>query len=605
MKENIMRLKFKKRHTSNDAPGPSSSKYTTRWNVNEDNEMLDISIHWEPQKNGAFSDSQVDDVMTNKDFFITINDSSAEKIVKKTEVGNIKYEDVIKKRRKNTAAEPSSNNINEAIYQFSIPFSRFDKEENVIAIYVTNNINLGSPPDPIATLEFFAEVENTIVNVKLTRPDVEYTYDKKLWDSIKKNSLKFTEYEDFINTILCADDKTVMYKSKSFGDNMNPASQRSLSKIRSPFVRTEEYNLLKFGTEFYMLSKFGLHNEFLTGYLKTKQLPYYDYVVASIKDDLKFYHEPVNYDECDVRTNDRLINPFMIELIWSYWMEQGMLVQTLNIINLRFQNIKGNRYVEALQRFDVDPLRPLNHILWGYIQDEQHRLSLPRRLYEYDHEYGLTLTGRAVPAITPADSRVPFLEAFHSLLNQCLFFFHESDDTTRIADAFPILNSLKEVHLLLAEGNHNAYGNLTWTARHEMMIQQYILSRTEMREFMGGKVMVPYPETWMDRVDTMRSIQGWGNTSVVYYYELAIHGEMILLSIRYGNWSDVTLDRHNAANWAQEFRNSIQRYVHAYRTVTGIDLSIERLQLTNNFAIQPAFLIQQRLLQDKPRVKRA
>ena len=282
-----------------------------------------------------------------------------------------------------------------------------------------------------------------------------------------------------------------------------------------------------------------------------------------------------------------------------------MLVQTLNVINLRFQNIKGNKYVDPLLRFDVDPLRPLSHILWGYIQDEQHRLSLPRRLYEYDHEYGLTLTGSAVPRVTPADTRVPFLEAFHSLLNQCIFFFRESDDTTRIADAFPILNSLKEVHLLLAEGNHNAYGNLTWTARHEMLMQQYILSRPEMREFLGGKVMVPYPETWMDRVDTMRNIQGWGGTNIVHYYELAVHGEMILLSIRYGNWSDVTLDRHNAANWAQEFRNSIQRYIHSYRAVTGVDMSAEQLQSTTNFALQPAFLIQQRLLQDKSRIRRA
>ncbi|MBD0352786.1 MAG: hypothetical protein ICV65_16705, partial [Flavisolibacter sp.] len=200
----------------------------------------------------------------------------------------------------------------------------------------------------------------------------------------------------------------------------------------------------------------------------------------------------------------------MIELIWSYWLKQGMLVQTMNVINLRFQNINGNNYGDRLARFDVDPLRPLSHILWGYIQDEQHRLSLPRRLYEYDHEYGLTLTGRAVPRIAPVDSRVPFLGAFHSLLNQCTIYFHESDDTTRIADAFPILNSLREVHLLLAEGNHNAYGNLTWTARHEMLMQQYILSRSEMREFLGGRVMVPYAETWMDRVDTIRNIQGWG-----------------------------------------------------------------------------------------------
>jgi hypothetical protein len=111
--------------------------------------------------------------------------------------------------------------------------------------------------------------------------------------------------------------------------------------------------------------------------------------------------------------------------------------------------------------------------------------------------------------------------------------------------------------------------------------------------------MVPYPETWMDRVDTMRHIQQWGETSVLHYYELAIHGEQILLSIRYGNWSDVTLDRNNAANWAQEFRNNIYRYTHAYRVVTGVDLTMDKAQTTSTFAIQPAYLIQQRLVQER------
>lgn len=599
MKEKIIRLKFKNRQRTRTKTDSPDGKFTTRWNVNEDDEMLDISVHREPTE-VLFTDQDVDGFVGK--ISVTINNKN-EKIAKIGEEGKIKYaEEVIKKRQKKSSTD-AAGNITEAIYQFSIPFIFFTEEENIIVIYTESS----PPPTQIATLEFFREVEDNFINVKLGRPDVEYTYDRLLWDAIKKNSLKFLEYEYFINKILCMDDDRVKYKDKTFSDDKSiHPNQRALSKIRSPFVRSEEYNLLKFGTEFYMLARFGLNSEFLTGYLKTSQLPYYDYVVASIKDDIIFSPGfKDNPTDCDVRLNERLVNPFMIELIWSYWMEQGMLVQTLNVINLRFQNIKGNRYVEALQRFDVDPLRPLNHILWGYIQDEQHRLSLPRRLYEYDHEYGLTLTGRAVPQITPADSRVPFLEAFHSLLNQCIFFFRESDDTTRIADAFPILNSLKEVHLLLAEGNHNAYGNLTWTARHEMMIQQYILSRPEMREFMGGKVMVPYPETWMDRVDTMRSLQGWGNTSIVYYYELAVHGEMILLSIRYGNWSDVTLDRHNAANWAQEFRNSIQRYIHAYRTVTGVDLSAEQLQIADNFAIQPSFLIQQRLLQDKQRIKRA
>lgn len=285
-------------------------------------------------------------------------------------------------------------------------------------------------------------------------------------------------------------------------------------------------------------------------------------------------------------------------------MEQGMLMQAMNLINLRFQNINtgpGN----PLFRFDISPLRALSHILWGFIQDEQHRLSLPRRVQEYDHEYGLQLKGRAVPAFVPADSRSKFLEAFHSLLTTASIFYKEADDTTRIADAFPVLNSLKEVHLLLAEGNHNAYGNLTWTARHEMLMTQYIIARDETKQFIGGRPMVPYPETWMDRVDTVRAIMGWGGTSITYFYDLAIHGEKVLLAVRYGDWSDANIPVASAANWALAFRDSIQKYMHGYRTVTGIDLSADAPINSAARNIQPATLIQRRVAEERTRLRRA
>ena len=84
----------------------------------------------------------------------------------------------------------------------------------------------------------------------------------------------------------------------------------------------------------------------------------------------------------------KLINPCLIELIWSYWHEEGMLVQTLNAISRRFQNVRGPGDRDPLARFDIDPLRGLNNLLWGYIQDEQHRLTVKRRAYEYNHHYG-------------------------------------------------------------------------------------------------------------------------------------------------------------------------------------------------------------------------
>ena len=74
--------------------------------------------------------------------------------------------------------------------------------------------------------------------------------------------------------------------------------------------------------------------------------------------------------------------PCMLELIWSYWHEEAMLVQSLNALCLRFQNKRGPRARDPLANLRLDPLRPPNTLLWGYIQDEINRLTVARRAYE-------------------------------------------------------------------------------------------------------------------------------------------------------------------------------------------------------------------------------
>ena len=85
--------------------------------------------------------------------------------------------------------------------------------------------------------------------------------------------------------------------------------------------------------------------------------------------------------------------------------------------------------------------------------------------------------------------------------------------------------------------------------------------------------MVPYEEPWMDRVDSMKTLQGWSDASITHFFELATLGEQVVLSIRHGRWNEAGRTREDAAAWALTWRNAIQRYVHAYRTVTGVDLA--------------------------------
>ncbi|MFI1994046.1 hypothetical protein [Actinoplanes sp. NPDC020271] len=272
-----------------------------------------------------------------------------------------------------------------------------------------------------------------------------------------------------------------------------------------------------------------------------------------------------------------LTAPLAIELFWSYWLEEGMLAQAMNAILARFENrrIRADGRPDPLARYDIDPLRPLGNIFWGFAQDEVHRLTVRRRHLEYEHEYGLPLHGRALrDAPQPVDRRSRFLESLHNLLYLCHDYFRQDDDTTIIADGFPILNALRETHLLLAEGAHNQFGDLPSTARSEMMIMQWLLARPEMRDFLGGRTMVPYEEAWMDRVDSMKSMQEWTDVSITHFRDLAVFGEQLLISVRYGNWS-VENDPQTAANWARYWRAEIQRYVHAYRAATGVDLTEE------------------------------
>jgi hypothetical protein len=486
---------------------------------------------------------------------------------------------------------------------------------------------------------------NIDTGVTMRRSASPFTNDLLLWVVIRKTTeaISFTRYNEFMEKVLCQGQL-----------NSDPAIGR-FDKLRDrrflPYNDTDAYRLLKVATEAFMIVNCGVVlNDFVDEFnqadveaellrefrnlsidgdlqnfgdkwevfleeifLKVvngttdKTLPYLARIREKLRDvDITDLALPENDRDavglpdlpkgCFNMLRRKFTEPCLLELIWSYWHEEGMLAQTLNAISLRFQNVRGPGGIDPLAMMEIDPLRPLNNLIWGYIQDEQHRLSVLRRVYEYDHHYGLTLYGKAIPEIRTADSRSKFLEAFHNLLYLTAIFYKEDDDTTVVADAFPILHALKEVHFLLAEGAHNQFGDLPSTARQEMLVQQWILARPEFREFLPTRIMVAYPEPWMDRVDAMKSLQGWTDTSVLHFRNLGIFGERILLSIRFGDWGSIE-DPIQARNWARFWRAEIQGYIHAYRAATGIDLTAEITDSQQAHAryLQPSFHLRNRL----------
>lgn len=468
------------------------------------------------------------------------------------------------------------------------------------------------------------------VTVEMARTGQSQTNDQSLWAAIRSatDAISWEPYEDYLKEVMPA-----AHQLEAKGGRLTPVVRDVDAQMRNvPFPRMETYNLLKVATGVFLEANCGVVdlaalaaggpraeeeksrgikdpaslNRMWGEYKRTdpvsgeaekreerSTIPYLDIIRRKLGEAPVLGPDAAGLAYGIIQ--EKLTHPPMIELIWSYWMDEGGIAQTLNAVLWRFQNRRSEGGRDPLANMDIAPLRSLNNIVWGLVQDEQHRLSVARRAYEYDHHYGFSLVGRAVPRIRTADTRSRLLEALNNLLSRCAEFYHQDDDTTRIADGFPVLNALKEVHLLLTQGGSNQYGDLPWTARQEMMMTQWVLARPEMREFLGGRTMVAYAEPWMDRVDAMRALMGWSNTSVAHFRDLAVFGEKILLSARLGAWSRVSLPLH-AANWARYFRSEIQGYIHAYRAATGVDVTASDDAERRRALMPPSALLAQREL---------
>ena len=452
------------------------------------------------------------------------------------------------------------------------------------------------------------------------------TEDEILWMVIRNstNQLSFANYSRFLDNVLCGDEHP---RVRGTNDRRGYEHElHALSNIALPFPGVDAYRLLKVATEVFLMLHCGVrkictptgfhdahdahdgerclpinldeerarlgHDPLAThprtatledlweNYLQSingskhlRTLPYLDIILQKLPGVPIVNPPSPSTINCYSILKDKLTRPCFLELIYSYWHEEGMLVQTMNAITRRFQNRRGPGMRDPLAQLEIDPLFPLNGLVWGLLQDQQNQLSVSRRAHEYAHQYGMTLEGRAVRGLRTADTRSRFLEAFHNLIHKCIQFYRQDDDTTVIADGFEVLNALRETHYILGQGAHNQFGDLPAQARQEMLIQQWLLGRPEMRQFLGGRVMVPYPEPWMDRVDAMKTLQGWTDTSVIHFNDLAVYGEQLVLSVRYGDWSNPRKRPDHAANWARACRPEMQGYASAYRAVTKVDLT--------------------------------
>jgi len=481
--------------------------------------------------------------------------------------------------------------------------------------------------DSDATSSKTMSTEEPPLQVSLAPSIPDPTDDQGLWAAIRDrtNAISFKQYSNFINRLFCLSDPDQGAPACPDCEG-NPAGygSPSIKEVKDDLLRRPSiygvncHQLLKLATQAFLSFEAGVvltgernastgtyNNEpdsgmqgRLENYLKQlggdHTLPYIEQIASTL---ISNSSKKENLPYCDALLRNRFTCPSMLELIWSYWQEEGMLVQSMNAIAHRFQNRRlGDK--DPLINLELDPIRPLNNLLWGVIQEARSNMStdINQRSHEYLHHYGISLYGRAVKSANPADKRSNFIPAFHAMLQRADLYYKQAANKTITADAFPLLQAIKDVHLILAEGAHNQFGDLPWTTRAEMLMMQWLLSRRELREFLRGRHMVLYPEPWMGTVDAMKRAQGWNEDTVTHFRELAIFGEQIVLSVRWGNWGAVN-NEINARNWAEYWKAEIQSYIHSYHRVTEVDLSLDnpdtkQIQLRN---MQPSVHLQKRL----------
>ena len=415
-------------------------------------------------------------------------------------------------------------------------------------------------------------------------PDVELA----TWIAILGNEIKFTDYATYIEYTL---GKAGVCCIQSFEKEIEEKID-SLENSPGVFFDIKSYEMLRGATEAFLICHYA--------YPRTTEnwddVPLKDSLSGvtteadkqNIIDKLNAIAGPgklefiINYFK-GCKITDRFfetevlkkrVGLFMPELIWCYWMEEAMLMQSIQAVCMRFQNRRNVQGKDPLGNLAIDPLRPLNNLLWGYIRDEQHRTSLPMRSREYEYEYGLRLRGKAISQQQTVESRNGFLKAFHDLLHDCADFYKEASDRTKDPDQYPVLHAIQELHMILAQGANNQFGDMPFQCRVEMLMVQYLLSREHMRQFLGHRAMTPYKERWMGRVDAMKALQGWDRhlASVMVYESLASNGEAILQSIRWFDWVNKD-DPKVAHNWLKLFKEKIMSYIHAYRAGFGVDLA--------------------------------
>jgi hypothetical protein len=219
------------------------------------------------------------------------------------------------------------------------------------------------------------------LGVSLERSFVGRTIDQPLWVAIRARTkgIGFSSYREFIDQVLC--------ENPRFGNGNGHT--RPLEEPGANVHGVGSFQLLKTATQAFLLVQCGVRiadspaetrlfpgrslvnageesrrlgekvtlddlTRRLSAYLgDSSQLPYISRVISAAFPELE---EGSMF--CDRVLTSYATQPCLLELIWSYWNEEGMLCQTMNALSRRFQNVRGPAARDPLAHLEIDPLRP-------------------------------------------------------------------------------------------------------------------------------------------------------------------------------------------------------------------------------------------------------
>lgn len=291
----------------------------------------------------------------------------------------------------------------------------------------------------------------------------------------------------------------------------------------------------------------------------------------------------------------RLQRPPMYDLIWSYWMSLAGLTETMNAVVDCYRR-KSNERTALLSDVRFDLLRPIGNLLSGYARDTEIPITHEEYLVELQAQYGLMLPEHAELDIQGMQSDTSFLGALHNVIGGSGKLLRDRLNKTLDVDTHSLGRILGNMNVRLAMGAHNQLWEVTRRIRRDMLVQQWILSRPEVTEFLRVPAMVDMREGWMSALAAYRdrknqqsrsasrsgnygSVSGNSSQSalvVQQFHRLACKSEIMVLGARWGGWSNEDMVGKSAEGWLNEVQHDIKDYISDYREVTRlVNLDVE------------------------------